>query len=468
MVTVRRSLIGLGVAILAAPLVAIALFVANPDLDPNIMQFAAHFWIVSGTALAAAVACVVVIASARTLRETRLLFLALAFVSIAGVFSVHGLMTPGYIAGRYYSSVGTSAWISISVGAIFVALSAVELPAPIGHAVRRAGGVVFAWTTLLVGAYIAMSFSHATWLDFVPSNDRKIQYVLGFGSIALFGLGVWRYAQAYRFARLPSQAAIVVALVLLLEVAVMMLWGSVWHLSWWMYHGTYAGAFLVLFAGWAIEVRRAGSLHAIADALSMRDALAQLNRGREKPLLELIDAIEVKDKATLGHVSRVAAYSLRIGRGLNLGAAELRAVVLAAQMHDVGKIGVPDSILLKPGPLTDAEYTEIKRHTVRGEGIARQVSVLQELAPVIRAHHERLDGRGYPDGLSGDEIPLLARIVGVADSYDAMTSNRPYRAALTHDSAVKELRRVRDFELDARCVDAFLASFDEERMREAA
>jgi HD-GYP domain-containing protein (c-di-GMP phosphodiesterase class II) len=468
MATLRRILIGLGLAAVAAPPVAMAVFVANPDLDPNLTQFAAHFWIVSGTALAAAVACVLVIASARTLRETRLLFLALAFVSISGIFAVHGLMTPGFFADEFYSSVGASAWISIAAGAIFVALSAVDLPDPLDRAVRRGGGVIFAWTTLVVGAYIIMSFSHENWLDFIPSDDRRIQYVLGIASISLFAFGAWRYAQAYLFARLPSQAAIVVALVLLMEVPVMMLWGTLWHLSWWMYHAAYAGAFAVLFASWAIEVRRAGSLNAIADALSMRDALAQLNRGREKHLLELLDAIEVKDAATLGHVSRVAAYALRIGRGLGLGATELRALVLAAQMHDVGKIGVPDAILLKPGPLTAAEFAEIKRHTTRGAGIAGRVRALQELAPVIRAHHERLNGRGYPDGLAGDEIPLLARIIGVADSYDAMTSTRPYRAALSHDDAVAELHRVSGVELDERCVEAFLASFGQERLQAAA
>jgi HD-GYP domain-containing protein (c-di-GMP phosphodiesterase class II) len=255
----------------------------------------------------------------------------------------------------------------------------------------------------------------------------------------------------------------VVALFLLFEVQMILLFGETWRLSWWMYHALYGVAFAVLFAGWAMEVRRAGSLRAIADALAMRDALAQLNRGRDADVLELVDAIEAKDRATLGHVSRVSSYALEIGKRLNLSPQDLRSLVLAAQLHDVGKIGVPDSILTKPARLTDEEYAEVKRHAPRGDEIARRVPALRTLAPVIRAHHERLDGSGYPDALRGDCIPLLARIIAVADTYDAITSSRAYRPAMTHDEGVAELLRVRGSELDARCVDALLDTFEGER-----
>ena len=199
----------------------------------------------------------------------------------------------------------------------------------------------------------------------------------------------------------------------------------------------------------------------------MRDALAQLNRGRDAQLLELVDAIEAKDTATLGHVGRVSRYSLNIGRRIGLSPSELRKLAIAAQMHDVGKIGVPGSILRKPGALTDDEFDQVKRHARAGHEIALRVDVLRPLAAVIRAHHERLDGRGYPDGLVGDSIPLLARVIAVADTYDAMTSARPYRSPLSHSAAEDELRRVAGSELDARCVAALLASFDE-RSQEAA
>jgi HD-GYP domain-containing protein (c-di-GMP phosphodiesterase class II) len=254
----------------------------------------------------------------------------------------------------------------------------------------------------------------------------------------------------------------VIALVLLAEVPPILLWGVPWALSWWMYHVLYGAAFLVLFAGWAVEVRRAGSLKVIAEGLSMRDALAQLNRGHDAHVLDLVDAIEAKDRATLGHARRVGAYALDIGKRIGLAPGELRSLALAAEMHDVGKIGVPDAILAKPAKLTDEEFREMQRHTGRGFDIATRIDALRPLAPVIRAHHERMNGRGYPDGLVGEAIPLLARIIAVADSFDAMTSHRPYRAPMTRDAAIAELQRVRGVELDARCVDAFLASLHDE------
>jgi HD-GYP domain-containing protein (c-di-GMP phosphodiesterase class II) len=453
----------LALATLLLPLAAFGLLKAVPAWDPFLPNNELHFWVVSGTALAATFACVVVVASARTLRETRLLFLTLAFMSIGGTFSVHGLMTPGHLAHGFYSSLPVSAWLSVVFGSIFVALSAFEMPARVEAGLRRGGVVIFGWAVVLVGAYVTLSFAYEGWLDWVPSDERSVQYVLAALAFVLYAFAAHRYGQAYAFARLPSQGATAGALVLLCQVPPIILWGETLYLSWWIYHVVYAAAITVLFAGWAVEARRAGSLKVIAEALSMRDALAQLDRGHDAHLLELVDAVEAKDVATLGHVRRVSSYALAIGKKLGLPAAELRSLALAGEMHDVGKIGVPDAILTKPGPLTADEYTEMRKHTGRGFDIARRVDTLRGIAPVIRAHHERYDGSGYPDGLEGDAIPLMARIIAVADAYDAMTSVRPYRAALTHAEAVAELRRVRGIEFDPRCVDAFLASFQESR-----
>ena len=321
----RRVGYGLVAVALAAPLLSLLVFRALPGLDADLTAYAPHFWNVGGTSLAALVACAVVVASARSLRETRLLFLSLAFVSIAGIFSVHGLMTPGMLEDHLYASLPVSAWLSIIAGSICVALSAIEMPDAIDRAIRRAGGAIFAWSMIAIATYIVLSLNVDEWLDWVPADNRTVQYGSTVAATSMFAFGAYRYAQAYLFARLPSQAAMVVALALLAEVPPILLWGRTWHLSWWTYHGTYAAAFIVLFAGWALEARRAGSLTAIADALSMRDALAQLNRGRHAHVLELVDAIEAKDVSTLGHVNRVSAYALGIGKRLGLSAQELRA-----------------------------------------------------------------------------------------------------------------------------------------------
>ena len=452
----------LGVTLLATPMLIFAVTLLVPSLDPVMMAFSVHFYVVGFTALAAAIACAVIMASAATLLNTRLIFLGLAFFVIAGVFSVHGLATPGFIAEQYYVSVGVSSWLSAALGCALVAASVVGLPRSVEHTIERNGAFFFGVTAAAVFAYIAMSLVAQEWLDWVPIADRRFQLSLGLPSLVLGGFAAWRYYQAYQFARLPAQLAMVATLLLLMEVQAIILWGRVWHLSWWLYHGLYGVAFLVLFASWAIEVKRAGTLKAIADALSMRDALAQLNRGLEAPILELVDAVEAKDAQTFGHVRRVSGYALAIGRRLNLSPGDLRALVLSAEMHDVGKISVPDSILAKRGPLTEEEFAVVKTHTNQGYDIAQRVPALRGIANIIKYHHERLDGSGYPEGLSGDAVPLLARIIAVADTYDAMTSKRPYRDPLTHVEAMAELFRLRGVHLEARLVDLFAAEFAQE------
>lgn len=440
------------------PVLAIFILTQAPSLDVAWMQPKFHFYVVSGTALLAAFTCILLIASARAVRESRLVLLVLAFLSIATIFATHGLMTPGFVHHEPYPALGVSTWLSILVGAGFIALSAIDLPDWVDAFVRRRGTALAVITGAALGTYLFSSLyvMESEWLAWVPLDDRNNQLALTAVVLGLLAFAAWRYFQAYSFARLPSQAAMVAALVLLIDVQVALTWGSVWHVSFWLYHASYAAAFVVLFAGWALEVKRAGNVKVIGEALSMRDALAQLNRGRPDSLVELADAIEAKDAATLGHVSRVASYALAIGRDLGLPAGELRSLVLAAQMHDVGKISTPDAVLGKPGKLTDEEYAIVKQHAARGDEIASKVDALRPIRSAIRHHHERVDGGGYPDGLTGEEIPLLSRIISVADTYDALTSLRPYRPAGDEDSARAELSRIAGSQLDQLCVDALL------------
>jgi HD-GYP domain-containing protein (c-di-GMP phosphodiesterase class II) len=315
--------------------------------------------------------------------------------------------------------------------------------------------------------YIGLAFVTPDWLAFMPVDDRRVQLGVTFVTLGLLAFSALRYFQAFLFARLPSQWAMVVALVLLMQVQMSLTWGRFWQYSWWEYHFLYGAAFIVLFAGWTIEVLRAGSLSVFADGLTMRDALGQLDRGHGQPIADLVDAIELKDLYTLGHVRRVAGYALITGRQLKLSAVEQRNLTLAAQMHDVGKIGTPDRILTKPGRLTPEEFAVIQEHVDRGYHIALHVPALKPVAEAIRFHHEKYDGSGYPDGLRGDSIPLQARIIAVVDAYDAMTSGRVYQPAVTHEDAVAELRRCSGSHFDPGCVEAFLAAYGRQAAREA-
>ena len=149
--------------------------------------------------------------------------------------------------------------------------------------------------------------------------------------------------------------------------------------------------------------------------------------------------------------------SLIIARQLNVGGDCLTHLERAAVLHDVGKVAVADAILSKPGPLTEAEWQEMRKHPLVGYQMVKDVPFLDEAAEMILCHHERYDGTGYPCGFKGEEIPLGARIFAVVDAYDAMTSDRPYRTGLGHDKAIEELRRCSGTQFDPDCVNAFIA-----------
>ena len=182
----------------------------------------------------------------------------------------------------------------------------------------------------------------------------------------------------------------------------------------------------------------------------------------------LAAAIDEKDPYTRGHSGRVAKYSTLIGRELGLSAEELDKLRVAALLHDVGKIGVEDRVLKKPGALTPEEFDLMKQHTVKGANIMRPVSQLKEMLPGIELHHEHIDGRGYPYGLQGQQIPLMARIIGVADTLDAMTTNRPYQSAMDIEFALNRIKSLTGSKFDAVVVAALESTITAGKLRLSA
>jgi HD-GYP domain-containing protein (c-di-GMP phosphodiesterase class II) len=168
----------------------------------------------------------------------------------------------------------------------------------------------------------------------------------------------------------------------------------------------------------------------------------------------LVNAIEAKDRYTSGHSERVHILSMLLGKAMGLDEKTLDVLKWASILHDVGKIGMPECILQKPGRLTPEEYEIVKEHPERGYQVLSPIQQLAEASLGVRAHHEMVDGNGYPQGLAGEEIPLVARIIAVADTYDALTSTRPYRKAQSIQAAMAEIRRVRGTQLDPEVVDA--------------
>ena len=179
----------------------------------------------------------------------------------------------------------------------------------------------------------------------------------------------------------------------------------------------------------------------------------------------LAAAIDEKDPYTRGHSGRVAKYSIIIGEALGMGAEELDRLRISALLHDVGKIGVDDRVLKKPGKLTEEEFGLMRQHTVKGANIMRPVAQLKEMLPGIELHHERMDGHGYPYGLKGSQIPLMARIIAVADTLDAITTNRPYQSAMDLDYAIERIRSLAQSGFDPRVVAALESAIHAGKLR---
>jgi putative nucleotidyltransferase with HDIG domain len=175
----------------------------------------------------------------------------------------------------------------------------------------------------------------------------------------------------------------------------------------------------------------------------------------------LANTVELRDEYTGGHTTRVTNYSVLLAHKLNLSAKDVDLIHLGTPLHDIGKIGIRDSILRKPGPLTAEEFQIMKTHTVKGVAILETIPAMAPAIPLVRSHHERWDGKGYPDGLSGKDIPRLARIVAVADTFDAMTSDRPYRAGMPPRKAFKEVENQAGLQFDPECAAAFLKMQDD-------
>ena len=188
----------------------------------------------------------------------------------------------------------------------------------------------------------------------------------------------------------------------------------------------------------------------------LKDTYEKLEKSYLESIATLRYTVEAKDSYTRGHSDRVSEYSVLIGKKLGLSDLQLRTLQIGGLFHDIGKIGVPDSILLKESKLTDDEYSEIKNHPSIGAHILSNATIFKDIIPIVKHHHERYDGKGYPSMLKGNEIPYLARITAIADSFDAMTSKRSYRDSLPLETVIDEFRKNKGTQFDPELTDIFL------------
>jgi hypothetical protein len=425
-----------------------------------------HFYFVSAVSLLAAGVAAALALTTVQIGLYRVLFICLGFLSMGAIFAVHGLTTPGILVPNLFeyfrgSAVAVSAYLSLAVPAVFFALSY----APGMTWVERrlpfwpAGGLVLLTGTGL-GTYGALAILN-TWL-FAKSVLSSPPYstALAIGGIILFFFAAVRQARLYRIARLPSQAGLVVAYVLLADAAAAMMLFPVWTWGWWFYHLLMLASVAIAFRALILERAYGRSLRSIVEAAFELKISVEAEEFDIDAVAALVAAVEVKDRETQGHNRRVAELCVQIARQLGMTASEQRVMARSGLLHDVGKLGIPDAILHKQGPLDASEWAVMKTHPEIGLNILHRAGTFKRELLAVLHHHERIDGSGYPHGLLGDAIPIEARIVAVADTYDVLTSDRPYRKARSGSEARAILEREAGAHLDRTVVDALLATLN--------
>ncbi|MCZ8522095.1 MULTISPECIES: HD-GYP domain-containing protein [Paenibacillus] len=442
----------------AAMLLPYLLFEAvrrSPDLDTELPMPHGHFYIVSSVSLLAALIAVAVWAAGLRMRNIQVNFLALSFLSLAGVFSVHGLSTPNLLLGITHLP-GVTAPLSVALATGWLWMSSLPGDHASVRLLSRFQGILLPlWTAfLLVCGTFGMMHPHL--IDVLPLNVHPFN-ILAAVLVTLFnGITMFRYYRSYLYSRFPLQLAIVYSCGWLVGSQWIMVLGEPWRLSWWMYHFLLLASMFAMVCGLLKQYTASSqSLVGAVRSLFTNDPVERITSALSPSVKALMVATEKKDSYTAGHNFRVTLYAIQLAQELKLGPDLLRAVAQGTIIHDVGKIHVPDDILGKPGRLTPEERLVIETHPVKGYDMCRSLGFRLEELQVIRSHHEKWDGSGYPDRLQREEIPLLARIVAVADVYDALTSQRAYRQAMSHAEALCFLRQNSGSHFDPQCIAAW-------------
>lgn len=378
------------------------------------------------------------------------------FMGVSILPLVHGLTTPGVLYGPNPAAMSSVLWaLPIS------SLAAVPLLAPrrrIGPVLRRWRW----WVGVSVVLQVAIGVVLLVWPASLPAPDMGSwpARVVAAGGLAPVVALSFRHLRLHQIGRHPASLAVCAAYVGVGVAGLVWIGDAPMTVGFWLAHGfDIVGVFAgTIVAGAAY--RRSSIDRLVLAPIVAREPLEALELGLDPTIRRFLADLVDKDPITQVHVVRTAETAMAVGTELGLAAATLRLVGLGALLHDIGKLEIDDAVLHKPGRLTDEEFEHIKTHAAIGGRLVDGSPGLAGLAPTVRHHHERLDGRGYPDGLAGDEIPLTARIVSVCDAYDAMVHTRQYRIGLGTDRARSVLEEHRGSQWDPDVVDALLALSD--------
>lgn len=429
--------------------------VLSPALDAQLAFPVHHFYIVSTTALVALGISVVVGIIGMRQRNLQVVFVALAFISLAAFFSAHGLATPGFLIDQN-QVVGVAAQLSVLTMSFWLLVSSLRSDNRFSAWLSNRPGILLAgWTAIIMSAGI-LALNDPNLAGLLPINQAPLRYVSGGFTLAMASIAGYRYWQSYRYSHFPFQLAVAYIGGWIAVTQVIISTGTTFYLSWWLYHFLLLASVIVAVAGLIVQYRRGDSIVRSIVGLFSIDPSERLAAGISPSVRQLIMETEARDPYTAGHSYRVAQGAFDLGTSLRLAPEDLRVLAQGGIVHDVGKMQVPGEILNKPGPLTKDERKAIENHTVAGYELCARLGFMPPELAVIRSHHERLDGKGYPDGLNLSQIPMLVKILSVVDVYDALTSARAYRPAWPEAEALNYLQENRGAQFDPRLVDAWI------------
>jgi len=443
--------------VLSAPILAFVVLRLWPALDVEYNSVLFHLLIVSGLSACALVVAVLAAVAAGRTGHRSLTLLGAACLTV-GVFMLgHGLATPGIADRPMNMWVGRFPVFALAGFATFLAAALRRPSDRRGLVDRHPRAFLAGYATVVtfgVGAAVLWPAAGPGHMMMHGESDLG-DVVLLLSGLAMLATG-WGYLRRWRLGRDRVQFALVLACWLGVEALVSLRFGTLWHLSWWGYHAVLLAGFGSAVFAIVTEYRRVRVIDETLAGVGLHDDMEHITRGYPEALRALVAAVELKDKHTHGHSARVAEYSVRLGQQMGLGPTQLRELAQGAVLHDIGKIGTADAVLNKPGALTPQERVWIEQHPVAGWEIVRQAPSLSGALSVVRHHHERWDGGGYPDGLAGQRIPLQARMAAVADVWDALISDRAYRPAWSPQRALDHIVAGAGTQFDPDCVDAFL------------
>ena len=387
------------------------------------------------TACAIGGAAVLALGLRRRLPEVALLGTALWTLSLLSL--VHGLLIPGNLYGEN-SGVMVAVLVSVPAGLLAALPMLLDGTAPGRALARHWRGWAATWTVLpiVIGTILL------TRSSLVPAPLPGAAIAVSVTIVSLVGTTVLSLRHLRLFAIGRRAGSLLASLGFLAPglATIAFLGAAPLSPGWWLAHVVDAAGVLFAVGGLLAAHWRDRSIGIVLAPVLSREPLVALELGLTPVVHRFVAALEAKDIVTRDHVVRVSELAMRSAERAGLDSVSLRAVGLGGLLHDVGKLLAPDAILSKPGPLTDEERAVIERHTIDGEAMLAPYPHLANVAFIVRSHHERPDGRGYPDGLAGAAIPLAASIVSVVDAWDAMISERPYRAGMPLDRAAAILR----------------------------